>query len=49
MSSTVSPEAPGIWRLRVRIPEEISLTGQLPFVILLGGVQSNMSSVSVAE
>ncbi len=49
LSSNVPEGLPGVWMLRVRIPGAPSVAGQVPFVVLHRGVQSNVGSVWLAD
>lgn len=47
--SGLSPQFPGVWQVNVRIPDREYISGQVPLVITLNGVESNIVSLWVAE
>ena len=47
--SGLSPEFPGVWQLNIRIPDRTYISGQVPLVVTINGVESNIVSFWVAE
>jgi uncharacterized protein (TIGR03437 family) len=47
--SGLSPEFPGVWQLNLRIPDRPYVAGQVPLVVTINGVESNIVSFWVAE
>jgi len=47
--SGLSPQFPGVWQVNVRIPDRGYISGQVPLVIILNGIESNTVSLWVAE
>jgi uncharacterized protein (TIGR03437 family) len=47
--SGLSPEFPGVWQLNIRIPDRAYISGQVPLVVVINGVESNIVSFWVAE